>query len=175
MLSFKTPFEVLFGFFIKYDHLCVFGCLCYPNTSSISPYKLSPRSIACIYLGQATDHKGHKFLDLVTHRIIISRHVIFDEDDFPYCNFHLVPSDSEYDQFTSNDDTPPTFPSLLVSPNTYHMATPTPSLLPSPPHPPSRPPNHPMTIHLRTGSLTPRVLLNLSTTSYISPILRSTS
>lgn len=112
--SFKTPFEVLFGLFPKYDHLCVFECLCYPNTSSTSPQKLSPRFSGCVYLGPAIDQKGHKYLYLMTQRVIISRHVVFDEDHFPYCDFHFAPSDSDYNQITLDDDPPSPFPLTRV-------------------------------------------------------------
>jgi histone deacetylase 1/2 len=34
-----------------YDHLRVFGCLCYPNLQVTSPHKLAPRSTSCVFLG----------------------------------------------------------------------------------------------------------------------------
>lgn len=86
-LSFKTPFEILFGFFPTYDHLCVFRCLCYPNTSFTATYKLSPHSSAYAYLGPLSDHRDHRCLDLITQRLITSRHVVFDEYHFLYANF----------------------------------------------------------------------------------------
>lgn len=43
ILSFKTPFELLFCTFPSYNHLRVFGCLCH-----IATHKLSPRSSACV-------------------------------------------------------------------------------------------------------------------------------
>jgi hypothetical protein len=61
----------------------VFGCACYPNTSATAPHKLSPRSTRCLFLGYSSDHKGYQCLDLASHCIIISRHVVFDEDVFP--------------------------------------------------------------------------------------------
>jgi hypothetical protein len=67
----------------SYDHLRVFGCVCYPNTFATAPHKLSSRSTRCLFLGYSPDHKGYRFLDLVTHSIIISCHVVFDEDLFP--------------------------------------------------------------------------------------------
>jgi hypothetical protein len=42
------------------------------------PHKLAPCSSPCIFLGYSPDHKGYRCLDLLTHRIIISRHVVFD-------------------------------------------------------------------------------------------------
>jgi hypothetical protein len=78
-----TPHFALYGTAPSYDHLRVFGCACYPNTSATAPHKLSPRSTRCLFLGYSPDHKGYRCLDLTSHRIIISRHVIFDEDVFP--------------------------------------------------------------------------------------------
>ncbi|KAJ9557254.1 hypothetical protein OSB04_011868 [Centaurea solstitialis] len=71
-IQYKTPFEVLFGFFPTYSHLRVFGCLCYPNTSPTSAHKLAPRSSACVYLDPNTDHRGYRCLDLITQKVIIS-------------------------------------------------------------------------------------------------------
>ena len=67
-----------------YNHLRVFGCLCYPNMQATSKHKLAPRSTACVFLGYPPSHKGYRCLDLSTRRIIISRHVIFDETAFPF-------------------------------------------------------------------------------------------
>jgi hypothetical protein len=43
-----TPHFALYGTVPSYDHLCVFGCACYPNTSAFAPHKLSPRSTRCL-------------------------------------------------------------------------------------------------------------------------------
>jgi transposase InsO family protein/small nuclear ribonucleoprotein (snRNP)-like protein len=82
-VSHPTPHFALYGTTPSYDHLRVFGCACYPNTSATAPNKLSPRSTRCLFLGYSPDHKGYRCLDLTSHRIIISRHVVFDEDVFP--------------------------------------------------------------------------------------------
>jgi hypothetical protein len=77
------PHMALFGSPPMYEHLRVFGCTCYPNTSSTTPHKLSPRSTRCVFLGYSSDHKGYRCLDLSTNRLIVSRHVVFDEASFP--------------------------------------------------------------------------------------------
>jgi hypothetical protein len=77
------PHLALFGFAPSYEHLCVFGCTCYPNTSATAPHKLSPRSTQCVFLCYSVNHKGYHCLDLSTNRLIISQHVVFYEDSFP--------------------------------------------------------------------------------------------
>jgi hypothetical protein len=72
----------LFGSMPSYEHLRVYGCTCYPNTTATAPYKLSPCSIRCVFLGYSVDHKGYRCLDLSTNRLIVSRYVVFDEDNF---------------------------------------------------------------------------------------------
>jgi hypothetical protein len=89
----------------SYDHLCVFGCVCYPNTSATAPKKLSPRSTRCLFLGYSPNHKGYRCLDLTSHRIIISRHVVFDEDVFPLAG-STPPTD--LDSLLESDPIPPT-------------------------------------------------------------------
>jgi hypothetical protein len=73
----------LFGSAPSYEHLRVLGCTCYPNTTATAPHKLSPRSTRCVFLGYSADHKGYRCLDLSTNCLIVSRHVVFDEDSFP--------------------------------------------------------------------------------------------
>jgi hypothetical protein len=77
------PHLVLFGSAPSYEHLRVFGCMCYPNTTATAPHKHSPRSTRCVFLGYSADHKGYRCLDLSINRLIVSRHVVFDEDSFP--------------------------------------------------------------------------------------------
>ncbi|KAJ9558152.1 hypothetical protein OSB04_012766 [Centaurea solstitialis] len=196
-IQYKTPFEVLFGFFPTYTHLRVFGCLCYPNTSPTSPHKLAPRSSACVYLGPSTDHRGYRCLDLITQKVIISRHVTFDETHFPFPDFQPRPSSEDYDMFDIDEslpslspmvDTsspaPDVDPSASVSSSQPPPAEPSgtssspyvPTTGLSQPHSvPAATSSHPMTTRSRTGSLKPKQIFNLSVTSDISPIPRSTA
>jgi hypothetical protein len=66
------PHLALFGSAPSYEHLRVFGCTCYPNTTVTAPRKLSPRSTWCVFLGYSADHKGYRCLDLSTNRLIVS-------------------------------------------------------------------------------------------------------
>jgi hypothetical protein len=47
------------------------------------PHKLDPHSYYCIFLGYSPNHKGYQCINLLTHQVIISRHVVFDENVFP--------------------------------------------------------------------------------------------
>lgn len=78
-----TPHFKLFNQIPKYDHLRIFGSLCFPNIHYTNTNKLSPRSTPCLFLGYPLHHRGYRCLDLKTNRIIISRHVVFDEHTFP--------------------------------------------------------------------------------------------
>jgi len=97
-LRLSTPHLALYGMPPTYDHLRVFGCKCYPNLSATAPHKLAPRSALCVFLGYSAHHKGYRCLDLSTNRVIISRHVIFDEMAFPFAerNGPSIPADFDF-------------------------------------------------------------------------------
>jgi histone deacetylase 1/2 len=80
----QTPFFLLFGTHPDYTALRVFGCLAYPNTSATAPHKLAPRATPCTFLGYSPDHKGYRCYNQDTQRVITSRHVHFDEHQFPF-------------------------------------------------------------------------------------------
>ncbi|GJZ35015.1 ribonuclease H-like domain-containing protein [Tanacetum coccineum] len=97
----EIPHTRLFKTQPNYADLRVFGCLCYPyiNTN----HKLEPRATPAIFLGYPTNHRGYRCLDLNTDKIILSRHVTFDETVFPYGSM------------TPNE--PPSYTFLDTSPN----------------------------------------------------------
>ena len=49
ILNGKTPFEVLFGVKPSYDHVKMFGCLCYAHIKSRSEDKFASRSRKCVF------------------------------------------------------------------------------------------------------------------------------
>jgi hypothetical protein len=102
----------MFGSAPSYEHLRVFDYMCYPNTAATVPHKLSPRSTQCVFLGYSTDHKSYRCLDLLTNCLIVSRHVIFDEDIFPLA---ASPSLTDLNFLCESDPT--------ISPIRTHLTT----------------------------------------------------
>jgi hypothetical protein len=88
---------------------------CYPNLASTAPHKLAPRSTRHVFLGYSPDHKGYRCLDLTSHRVLISRHVVFDESNFPFSSSSAA-SLTELDVFLDLNSVFPTVvpPSLQV-------------------------------------------------------------
>ncbi|PKU72953.1 Retrovirus-related Pol polyprotein from transposon TNT 1-94 [Dendrobium catenatum] len=79
-----SPYQLLYNKEPNYSYLRVFGCLCYPWLRPNAAHKLAPRSQECIFLGYSSQHKGYKCYNLHTHKTIMSRHVVFWEQEFPY-------------------------------------------------------------------------------------------
>ncbi|KAL8138353.1 hypothetical protein V2J09_004354 [Rumex salicifolius] len=135
----KTPYEVLYGRPPVYHHLRVFGCACYPNLSSTTPDKLSPRSTKCVFLGYPSNHSGYQCMDLATNKIIILRHVVFDESYFPFQHDLSPPSPAQYDFLNYITLHQSYFPSQHFPPTTNHSSSPT--SIHNPTTPPSSPPS----------------------------------
>ncbi|GKA91067.1 ribonuclease H-like domain-containing protein [Tanacetum coccineum] len=127
----EIPFTKLYNQTPTYEHLRVFGCLCYPHADVA--HKLEPRSTSCIFLGYPANHRGYRCLDIVTNKIIISRHVRFDEDVFPFGNF-TSSTKLTYDFLLPPIQTTTNVPNNPITPH--------PTTLPTCPPQPNTPPSH---------------------------------
>lgn len=96
VLGYKSPTQILYQKNPSYSHLRVFGCLCFPLFPSTTINKLQARSTPCVFLGYPSNHRGYKCYDLSARKIIISRHVHFDETQFPFSKIH-TPNTHTYD------------------------------------------------------------------------------
>lgn len=97
----------------------MFSCLFFPRLQT--SHKLLPRSTPCIFLGYPTYHRGFCYFDLSTKKIIISRHVVFNETVFPYGL--VTPTKPPSYDFLSDPDMSPALRHVL-HPNHLVSATP---------------------------------------------------
>jgi hypothetical protein len=92
----SCPYIALYNTLSTYEHLRVFRCAYYPNMSATAPHKLASCPTWCAFIGYSTDHKGYRCLDLSTNRIVIFRHVVFDEGCFPFVTSPPLTNDYEF-------------------------------------------------------------------------------
>ncbi|XP_074375165.1 uncharacterized protein LOC141716901 [Apium graveolens] len=107
-LNYKCPSELLFKTLPKYQHLKVFGCLCYATVTDPNSDKFSHRCIKGVFIGYPFGKKGYKVLDLVTRKCIVSRDVHFVESEFPFKTRTPSPFDKTF-LFPIHNDLPPNF------------------------------------------------------------------
>lgn len=79
----KSPYSPLFNKEPDYNNLKPFGCACYPCLKPYNAHKLQYHTTKCAFLGYSSSHKGFKCMNS-NGRIFISRHVVFNEQDFPF-------------------------------------------------------------------------------------------
>ena len=79
ILSNTFPFECLFHQTHDYTFLRTFGCLCFPLFRPYNAHNLDYRSTLWVFLGYSSSHLSYRCLDLSSHRIYISRHILFHE------------------------------------------------------------------------------------------------
>jgi hypothetical protein len=89
-----SPYAKLFQKELDYSILRVFGCACYHLLRPYFTHKLSFHNKQCIFPGYSSNHGGYKCLDLISKRIYVSRHVIFDEGLFPANDTRTAPLSS---------------------------------------------------------------------------------
>ncbi|KAL2532596.1 Retrovirus-related pol polyprotein from transposon tnt 1-94 [Abeliophyllum distichum] len=85
----KSPYQVLYKSKVDYKTLKTFGCACYPCLRPYQQHKFNFHSTKCVLLGFSESHKGYKCLSS-TGKIYISRHVVFNEFEFPFESEFIV-------------------------------------------------------------------------------------
>ncbi|KAJ1700890.1 hypothetical protein LUZ63_000669 [Rhynchospora breviuscula] len=86
-----SPYELLFHKPPNYLELRVLCSQCFPLTRPYNQHKLQPHSLPCVFIGYAMSQKGYRCYHPPTKRIFVSRHVLFNEQVFP---FHTTSSPS---------------------------------------------------------------------------------
>ncbi|KAK0597651.1 hypothetical protein LWI29_027264 [Acer saccharum] len=79
-IELKTPMEIWTGKPADYSNLHSLGCPVYVMYNAQERTKLDPKSRRCIFLGYADGVKGYRLWDPTAHKVVISRDVIFVED-----------------------------------------------------------------------------------------------
>ncbi|KAK9067917.1 hypothetical protein SSX86_012028 [Deinandra increscens subsp. villosa] len=87
-IEMKTPLEVWSGHKPGYEHLRVFGTVCYAH---VSQGKLEARAEKCILLGYPEGTKGYRLwkVEESSPRVMLSRDVVFQEDKYYKDVFNL--------------------------------------------------------------------------------------
>ena len=80
----KIPYEVVFGVKSSYEHIKIFGNLCFALHRPKLEDMFASRGWKCVFVGYPYGKKGWKLYDLETHEIFMSRDVIFYEENFPF-------------------------------------------------------------------------------------------
>ncbi|XP_010495533.1 PREDICTED: uncharacterized protein LOC104772640 [Camelina sativa] len=90
----KSPHEALFAQKPDYSALRVFGSVCYQTLRAYGNNKFDPKSLKCVFLGYNEKYKGYQCIYPPTGRVYISRHVLFDENAYPFVDEYsaLIPA-----------------------------------------------------------------------------------
>lgn len=123
-LEMCSPFEKLHHKLPNLEYFRIVGCACYPLMTPYCAHKLQPKIVRYIFLGIAAGYKGFICYNFTTKKVIISRHVFFDESVFPYANLNCSSSTS-----STGSHVPSAAPISSVQPCFTH--TQSPSYLPA--------------------------------------------
>jgi len=107
VLDGKIPYSVLYGRDPTYDHLHIFGSICYAHKQGRSGDKFDSRSRRCIFVGYPYGKKGWHLYDLEIHEFFVSREVKFYETEFPFTSLPnddlVLPSNFGYPSIDLED------------------------------------------------------------------------
>lgn len=77
----KTPEEVWSGYKPSVENFKVFGCVGHVHIPDANRNKLEDKSRKCIFLGLCDESKGYRMYEPVAGRLIVSRDVVFEENE----------------------------------------------------------------------------------------------
>ncbi|KAM7520343.1 hypothetical protein LguiB_019305 [Lonicera macranthoides] len=77
-----TPEEAWNGQRPAVDYFRIFGCIAYARVPDAKRKKLDDKGEKCIFLGVSDESKAYKLYNPITKKIVISRDVVFDEENF---------------------------------------------------------------------------------------------
>ena len=80
-LESKTPYEALCGFRSAVKHLIIFGSKAFAHIPKEDRRKLDSKAIRCTFIGYCSQYKAYRLFNPSTHKIFISRDVIFHVHD----------------------------------------------------------------------------------------------
>ncbi|KAL4565709.1 hypothetical protein LXL04_029812 [Taraxacum kok-saghyz] len=163
LLDYTSPYQNLYSKIPDYAFLKTFGCLCYPFLRPYNHHKIDFRSMPCVFIGYSPTHKGYLCYHQPSSRIYIARHVVFNEDVFPYFT-PPVPSKPES---ASSTPLPSSFDLLQTATNLHSPPSPPPSSTPSITSDSSPPSNSPP--HYTNSTMSSRAKQRCPSTSHYRP------
>jgi len=84
VLKGMTPYERIYNEKPKYNHMKVFGTLCYAHDQFHKGDKFAFRSRRCVFIGYPYGKKGWRLYDLEKYQFFVSIDVVFYENEFPF-------------------------------------------------------------------------------------------
>lgn len=113
----QIPFTKLFHEKPKFDTLRTFGSAFFPCLRPYNAHKLHFRSKLCVFIGYSSNHMGYRCLDVPSGRVYLSRHVVFDKQQFPFSTLTTTTVTPAVDIETFCLANPPLLPILSRSPS----------------------------------------------------------
>ncbi|KAM1015935.1 hypothetical protein ACFX2A_046674 [Malus domestica] len=122
ILNMKSPYQVLIGQEPDVQNLKIFGSAVYPFMRPYNANKLEPRTTQCVFLGYMMGYKGVICYNLGSGKLILSRHVVHDEEIFPY--WHIQVSKVQQSSSSSFQNSRPIviqLPRDTITPSPVHQ------------------------------------------------------
>jgi hypothetical protein len=63
------------------NHFRIFKCIAYAHVPNVKRTKLDDKSMKCVFIGVSEECKAYMLYNLITKKIIISKDVLFDEEN----------------------------------------------------------------------------------------------